>query len=305
MTRPSDSELTKQEDRLDQWQNLVNSTYGETANVALRDGAFHGRLNLRPLGQILFTHISSTPIQYHRGPVGSQTDCFFISLTLCPEAYLEQGGCFSTQSKGDIVMYDGARAYTCTFPQGDDQLVLAVPRSDLLHHIPSAENLLCRTLPANTALGALAGNLMQQTLCAGELPAKNAHRLGESVLDVLANAFELTFGNNGAGSHQSLQLNRIKSYILDNLANPELSLATTAAVMNTSSRTVSRLFAEQGSTFATWTWRKRLDACRSALLRGEHRSITEVALSYGFSNMAHFSRAFRQAYGVAPSQVKR
>ncbi|MDB5982967.1 MAG: AraC family transcriptional regulator [Pseudomonas sp.] len=55
-----------------------------------------------------------------------------------------------------------------------------------------------------------------------------------------------------------------------------------------------------GMTPHAWLVRLRLErAC--LLLAQPHSSIVEVALAVGFYDQSHFNRAFRQAYGVAPS----
>jgi len=53
--------------------------------------------------------------------------------------------------------------------------------------------------------------------------------------------------------------------------------------------------------------RRRLEACRQAFddSRQAHRSITDIAVAFGFSSMAHFSRAFRAQLGLAPSDYRR
>ncbi len=56
-----------------------------------------------------------------------------------------------------------------------------------------------------------------------------------------------------------------------------------------------------GLTPKAWLIRLRLEhAC--ALLRRANRSIADVATTVGFYDQSHFNRAFRQAYGVAPSR---
>jgi len=52
---------------------------------------------------------------------------------------------------------------------------------------------------------------------------------------------------------------------------------------------------------------RRLDGCRAAFddPRFAGRSITDVALAHGFSNLAHFSRVFRTHTGMSPSEFRR
>lgn len=50
-----------------------------------------------------------------------------------------------------------------------------------------------------------------------------------------------------------------------------------------------------------WLIQKRLEAARE-MLRDKDKSVTDVYMEVGFKNFSHFSRAFRQQYGVAPSE---
>lgn len=51
-------------------------------------------------------------------------------------------------------------------------------------------------------------------------------------------------------------------------------------------------------------WKMRLDACRRDLAdpRLRDRSVSDIAFSWGFNNAAHFSRSFRDEYGVSPRE---
>jgi AraC-like DNA-binding protein len=50
-----------------------------------------------------------------------------------------------------------------------------------------------------------------------------------------------------------------------------------------------------------------LARCRRALEdpRQAHRSIREIAYGWGFSDMTHFGRSFRKAYGMLPSAYRK
>ena len=68
---------------------------------------------------------------------------------------------------------------------------------------------------------------------------------------------------------------------------------------------VSRLAYEMmNSSFADYMQALRLDACRRDFQSQEHaaRSITDIALSWGYNSPAHFSRVFRKQFGASPSE---
>ncbi len=52
---------------------------------------------------------------------------------------------------------------------------------------------------------------------------------------------------------------------------------------------------------------RRLERCREELSnpRLANRSIGEIAYAAGFADLAHFSRRFREAYGLSPSDYRR
>jgi AraC family transcriptional activator of tynA and feaB len=52
---------------------------------------------------------------------------------------------------------------------------------------------------------------------------------------------------------------------------------------------------------------RRLERCRTALAdaRQAHRSVSEIAYAWGFSDQSHFTRRFRAAYGCSPSDFRK
>jgi transcriptional regulator GlxA family with amidase domain len=100
---------------------------------------------------------------------------------------------------------------------------------------------------------------------------------------------------------------RIKQHVAEHLADPALSVDAIALALNCSRRQLSNAFAEEPDGVAGYILHRRLDACRSAFDGAAHdrRSITEIAFEHGFSNMAHFSGAFRAHLGMAPSDYRR
>ncbi|RMO84274.1 Helix-turn-helix, AraC type [Pseudomonas syringae pv. philadelphi] len=292
-------------ERFDQWQDVVSSTYGLVASQPLGNRPFNGQLSVKEHGDVTFTRIQSSPIRYRRSRRDRQSDHFLISLSFCPDAFVVQNDRESRQSTGDIVLYDSARPYACGHPEGDDQIVLTVPRELLLQHMPNADTLVCRTLQSQSPLGNIARTLLTEACNSPSLPQSLGERLSASLLDVLSTAYDSAFADTDARrqSHQAQLLQRTKQYLLKHLPDPELTVESIAQANHVSPRTLNRLFASQGTTAIRWLWQQRLSACHNALLKGHVRQVSEAALSFGFTNLSHFSRAFKNVYGVSPRQL--
>ena len=61
------------------------------------------------------------------------------------------------------------------------------------------------------------------------------------------------------------------------------------------------LFAEEGDSVTRHVWSYRYEKCKAALSdpAQAHRTISDIAFGWGFSDMSHFSRIFRDRTGMS------
>jgi AraC-like DNA-binding protein len=97
---------------------------------------------------------------------------------------------------------------------------------------------------------------------------------------------------------------RILRFIDEHLADADLSPEVIAGAHHISVRYLHKLFRDEGTTVGRWIQRRRLEECRRDLVRGlrARRTIASVAGRWGFLSATHFSRVFRAAYGMSPSE---
>jgi AraC-like DNA-binding protein len=70
-------------------------------------------------------------------------------------------------------------------------------------------------------------------------------------------------------------------------------------------RSLHLLFADTGTTVSRWIRDRRLKICYRELSRAGHKdTVTNVAFRWGFNDSAHFSRTFKEAFGVTPSSIR-
>jgi AraC-like DNA-binding protein len=125
----------------------------------------------------------------------------------------------------------------------------------------------------------------------------------------LAALIEMTVRAEEAGPAIDVREGRrraIFEHIDRNLADPELGIGSIARAFSISSRTIHKLFEGEAQTAARLIWDRRLERCREEMADPAmaSRSITEIAHLWGFSDSQHFSRAFKQRFGVTPRDYR-
>ena len=88
------------------------------------------------------------------------------------------------------------------------------------------------------------------------------------------------------------------------LTDPDLSPAAVAVRHHISVRHLHRILNREGIRFGEWVRRRRLEGARRDLIDHARAGtpVAAVARSWGFTDAAHFSKAFRAAYGMSPRE---
>ncbi|MFK4273172.1 helix-turn-helix transcriptional regulator [Streptomyces milbemycinicus] len=88
------------------------------------------------------------------------------------------------------------------------------------------------------------------------------------------------------------------------LADADLSSAMLARELNVSVRTLQRAFAAGGESVTAYIRERRLELARQAL-SASRLAVSEIAAHWQFADSSHFSRSFKQRYGLAPTEYAR
>ena len=101
-------------------------------------------------------------------------------------------------------------------------------------------------------------------------------------------------------------LMKLRAAVEARLSDAALDSASVAAAAGISVRYANAALAEEGTSIMRLIQARRLARCRSALEDPSqtHRTISEIAYGWGFSDMTHFGRKFRAAYGLLPSECR-
>lgn len=92
-------------------------------------------------------------------------------------------------------------------------------------------------------------------------------------------------------------------FIDSHLSDPDLGPDSIAAELHISPRYLHQLITRLiGKSVSLIIREKRLEKCRLALVNPQtaNRSITQIMMEWGFGNSSHFSRIFKEKFGVSP-----
>jgi AraC-like DNA-binding protein len=106
------------------------------------------------------------------------------------------------------------------------------------------------------------------------------------------------------GEIEVLTLERAKRFVETQLASRTLTPEAICMALKVSRSALYRLFEPLGGV-SQYIWGRRLARARAILSDPADGSrVSDIAFGLGFTSEAHFSRAFRKAYGVTPSELQ-
>lgn len=314
--RPSSSHAENrpaQAESLSVFRSLVSSSFVPLQISAEKERPFFARMSSADADDVVFTEVAAKPHLVERTPetiADGGSGYYKVSLLLSGSSILVQDGRELVMRPGDLSVYDTSRPYSLLFAEDFRNLIMMFPKSRL--ELPAAftEQLTAVSLsqqhaPLSSVITAFLSQFPAQLTQLGDrVRAKLAH----TSLDLMGTLFSSILDSDPAqrDPHQVL-LQKIYGYIDQHLSSPDLSPGTIAAAHYISTRHLHALFRQADTTVSTWIRERRLERCRADLLDPvlADRTVSVIAARWGFTDAAHFSRVFKSAYGVSPSELRR
>jgi AraC-like DNA-binding protein len=310
MSRLLSTEVVPRDQRLAYWTDLICNVYVQLGCDPAADmrGDFEGSIRQHTLPSLDVSVVTSGPQKVMRTPghiACSSDDYFLVSIQARGQGVVRQDGRDAVLSVGDFALYDSTRPYQLLFDDSFEQIVLKLPGERLRSELRDTEALTATTVSGRKGAGHLMLSMIR-TLREDidTLQPASALAVANGVLNILVAGLQtLPAARSPSLSNlTAFHLARIKRCIDARMDDPALSVGLLAAELGLSASQIHRVFRSEPLTLSQTIWERRLEACSRDLLdpREAGRTVGEIAYGRGFSDAAHFSRAFRERFGCSP-----
>lgn len=210
-------------------------------------------------------------------------------------------------SPGDITLHDFSKPIDGYAHQRVENVIVGMPR-DVLERMMPIDDLHGLRLGGESAVAQVLGDHMRSLLAwMPHMLQEEAGAVLHGTAALVAACFYPTIASRRLPQtvKQVPLIDRMKTFVEDNLTNPALSADLLADRFNLSRSTLFRLFKPYGGV-QMFIRNRRLTHAMAALMSPSelHRRISEVAHDWGFENESTFSRQFRQHFSMSPVQVR-
>lgn len=263
-------------------------------------------------GGLSVLDINIDPVIIKRHPnhiVEDANHDYFLTTLLEGRAIIQQAEKVYIMNPGDLALMTGGLPYTIEYEVTSRRVIARIPHEVFKQRLTNCEDTAIMGHLPNHGLGRVVIDLLKSVAFEAEnLNVTEQYTLTQSLLELtvaLTRAIIKPDDLKSEPRHTEL-LNRIFSYIEEHFMDSELTPDKIAKGNGISTRYLHSLFRESGTTVLKWVWEQRLKAARSDLLDPAQTQarISEIAFSRGFNDSAHFSRSFRNRFGISPTQLR-
>jgi AraC-like DNA-binding protein len=301
-----DTDTVDEHERAEYWRRAQEELFFPVDFRPRADAHVAGRAYGHDLGPVQVRRVIAGPSWVVRTPrTIALADPERLELTMLLHGHQErtQDGRAATMRPGDITTVDTSRPFTVMSATPFEMLTFSIPKTLLTR---DAERLLGSTavpIGQDAGVAAVIGPFLRSVgdgLLDGRVGESDV-AVGEGIIDLARGLYARRDPPRG-----SVALAQIQAAIEARLHDPHLDPSSIAGEHFISVRLLHKLFAQDGLTVSSWVRERRLERCRRDLadpaLAGE--TVASIAMSWGFRNAGHFSRAYRAAYGRVPSEER-
>jgi AraC-like DNA-binding protein len=231
--------------------------------------------------------------------------CLGLQLNLSGRVQLQQWD--TPICEGDMFIWRTDQRQDYEVLERTHSVSLMIPWQLVREHLPDRKQppAACR-IDSHTGVGSLLSqHLMGLAKQIGAVPPSAHVALCRTVIGLLDIALPEPESATRFTAMAALR-ERVLAYIAQHFQEDDLSPARIAAAHGISLRYLHALFAQGDTTVVGHILESRLQACWRTLVDPvcRHLQVSAIAFHWGFNSTSHFCRAFKQRFGVSPSDAR-
>ena len=293
-------------------KNLANVFLPLTVHDIGRTSRFSADFDSRDLGYCRITraHITAQKFYSTLSSVAQATpERYVLRYMSRGTVWFGGDGLDLTARKGSFLLLSQARHFEVRHTGISSSTSIALPGGLLKGQIREIDALCFKPVYAAAGAGNLLKKMMTEIWNNREsLSYDDSKSVAGSVTHLVRAVFqplatELS-GDANTHSGRAEEMERTIEYYLD---RDGLNADFVAKKMGISKRYLSAIAAHQGTTLGKMVLSRRLERCREDLFDPARadQSITDIAFSWGFKDISHFSHRFSECFGVSPSSYRK
>ncbi|WP_159005752.1 helix-turn-helix domain-containing protein [Bradyrhizobium sp. S69] len=273
---------------------------------------FRAKVESVRLGQGALNRVSFPQHIVRRTPAdiaASRSRCYYLNLKLAGRSHIQQAGRDVVLSPGQVGIFDSGQLFALHHDGAASFKVASfwVPYQDLHDRLPGSFDFAATRLSDDPFVGHLIAETARTLNSTAQTASESdSVRLFDVMLDLVALSLsrQSRARTAEAANFADATVLALQRAVHDRLRQPSLSPSTVAAVVGISERYVHKLFERTGSTFAAYVIDRRLDGAAADLTRPAlaGRTAGAIAFDWGFSDLSHFTRRFKQRFGCTPGE---
>jgi AraC-like DNA-binding protein len=301
----------KPSERREFWQSNVGPLCGGFHLEPQSDEPFDANLNYTNVADLVFCRLSTlVPHRIvHTARLVNHVDRALVKVIFQTEGHslLEQDGRTAVLQPGDWTIYEPRKPSSAVILGRAGIFFLTIPRERILTRNFDLGRLAAHRFSRSRGLGKLIWSLLSATF--DQIP-EIGNRSGQDVADITIQLIRLalleSIDEHAPVDSKEAIRERVKRYISSHLRDPDLSITKLAGTTRCTKRYLHMAFHSENVSISDYILRLRLKRCREDLLNPGfvHRSITDIAYSWGFNSSNHFSRCFKEEFGVSPRSLR-
>ena len=244
-------------------------------------------------------------------PLPQKADLPLVMLPLEDGVTLKTGGLRRSAAVGELIVLPRQHSWEVVFLREMQVVALSVTTAAFCgRRIGSLEFGDARVVHAEGLAAVFARTLEASAQSVEAISSADWTTINQSLAEMLLSLLTQPFYGNvdvTGTTTQTALLHRIYQAIERRLDDPNLTPARIAQLQGISERYLQKLFETTGDNFTRYLRRRRLQRTCAELSNPakSHESVSEIAYRCGFNDAAHFSRTFRESFGVSPRAFRR